>query len=300
MADTHAGLPRFDYIHASTLDEASNFLYQHPDDARPFLGGTDLFVRLRDGHLKLNYLVDLKTLPGMNIFKFNNKDGLTIGGAVTMNQVIASEEIQKYYPLLAESAASVASYQLRNRATLVGNICNASPAGDTIGAALLYLGSLSVYSKGKSRQIPLKEFFLGPGKTLLKPGEIVTEIHFPPSPVKHRAHYLKLGRNALSDLSIIGISILGYPDSSLPSGFRFRIALASVAPVPLITYQAEEILANNKITEKIIEEAAQAAANACQSIDDVRASAEYRNDMVHNLMHQALQSISNELSSIKV
>ena len=295
MPDSHPSLPRFDLIQPASLAEASQFLGEHSADARPFLGGTDLFVRLRDRHIQLNYLLDLKNLPGMHDLHFDPQAGLTIGGAVPMNQVIAFPQVHAHYPLLAEAAASVASYQLRNRATIVGNICNASPAGDTNGATLAYQSELRVYSTGGERTIPLADFFLAPGKTALKVGEIVTAIHIPIPPPGHRAHYLKLGRNTQSDLSIVGVAVMGHPDPATASGFSFRIVLASVAPVPLVALQAQILLSQQAITEKTIEEAARAASHACQPIDDVRASAEYRKSMVLNLTRQALLDVWQQL-----
>ena len=136
------GLPEFDYIQPASLEEASQFLAQHNGDARVMMGGTDTFVRMRDGFWQEKYIVDVKNLPGMHDIIFDPQTGLTIGAAVTMNQVTTSAKEQKYYPLLGQAAHTVASYQLRNRATLVGNICNASPAGDTIGACMLLDGVL--------------------------------------------------------------------------------------------------------------------------------------------------------------
>ena len=295
MPNSHPSLPRFELIQPSSLKEASQFLSMHPEDARPFLGGTDIFVRLRDGHLKLNTLVNLKAIPSMDALRFSPEEGLTIGSAVPMNHVIAFPDAQTHYLLLVEAARSVASYQLRNRATIVGNICNASPAGDTCGASLIYKGTLNVYSPGGEQQIPLEDFFLGPGKTLLKPGEIVTSIHFPLPPEGHQGKYLKLGRNVISDLSIVGIAVLGYADATAKSKFRFRIALASVAPVPLIAREAEEILASQPLSDAVITEAAQAAMNACHPIDDVRSSAAYRQAMVFRLTYRAITEIWQRL-----
>jgi len=298
----HPSLPEFDYIHPTTIAEASDFLARHPDDARPFLGGTDLLVRMRDGILHPRYLVDLKHLDGTQLLHFNpgeesvTEPGLTIGAAVNMNAVIASPEVQAHYPLLAEACRSVASYQLRTRATLAGNLCNASPAGDTIGACLVFQASLNVYGIHGLRQEPISSFFLGPGKTRLQPGDIVTSLHFPPPPPKSRGIYLKLGRNKLSDLAIVGVTVLGYPDASAVSGLRYRIALASVAPVPLLASQAEAHLAEHAHTPELLLQAAQLAADACSPIDDVRGSARYRRAMVRNLTRRALEAISSQLS----
>jgi CO/xanthine dehydrogenase FAD-binding subunit len=292
----HPTLPEFEYIRPETLVEASEFLSRHPDEARPFLGGTDVFVRMRDGGLKPKFLVDVKNLNGTNDLRFDPLSGLTLGAAVNMNQVIASAEVQAHYSLLAEACRSVASYQLRTRATIVGNICNASPAGDTIGACLALDGTLHIHGTNGLRQEPLSSFFLGPGKTTLKPGEIVTAIHFPLQPEKCSGTYLKLGRNQLSDLSIVGVTAFGHPDSGCESGYRFRLALASVAPIPLVPIDAEIYLANHSITAESLREAADLSANACSPIDDVRGSARYRKEMVRNLSAKALTEVWKNLN----
>lgn len=294
--NSHPTLPEFEYLRPQTLIEASEFLSRYPDEARPFLGGTDVFVRMRDGFLTPRFLVDVKNLNDMNDLRFDPQSGLTLGAAVNMNRVIASSEVQAHYPLLAEACRSVASYQLRTRATVVGNICNASPAGDTIGACMALGGILHIHGINGQRQESLGSFFLGPGKTTLKPGDIVTAIHFPVLPKGSAGTYIKLGRNQLSDLSIVGVTALGYPDSGCQSGYRFRLALASVAPVPLVPAEAETYLINHYITHESLREAANLSADACKPIDDVRGSARYRKEMVRNLSVRALSEVWKNLN----
>jgi CO/xanthine dehydrogenase FAD-binding subunit len=289
------GLPEFDYVRPASLAEASRFLSQHAAEARPFMGGTDTFVRMRDGFWKPRYIVDVKGLDGMQDIAFDPAGGLIIGAAVAMNRVIASPEVNEHYPVLAEAARTVASYQLRTRATVAGNICNASPAGDTIGACLVLGASLRVHGVDEVRLEPLSGFFLGPGQTRLKPGDIVTAVLFPIPPQGYAARYIKLGRNAVGDLAIVGVTALGYPDPGAPSGYRFRLALASVAPVPLRPVQAEVILAEKPIGGATIAEAAQAAMDACSPIDDTRGSARYRQLMVRNLTRKVVEEVMMEL-----
>lgn len=296
MIHAHPELPEFDYLRLNSLSEVSRFLAEHAGAARPFLGGTDVFVRMRDGFLHPKFLVDVKNLEGMNELRFDPQGGLTLGAAVNMNRVIASADVQTHYPLLAEACRSVASYPLRTRATIVGNICNASPAGDTIGACLVFDGVLHVHGVNGVRQEPLVGFFLGPGKTRLQPGDIVTAVHFPPPPKGAAGVYLKLGRNVSSDLSIVGVTVLGCPDASLPSGYRFRIALASVAPVPFVPTAVEAYLANHPFTPDSFREAANLAAAACTPIDDVRGSARYRRAMVRNLTRKGLATVWDMIS----
>jgi CO/xanthine dehydrogenase FAD-binding subunit len=295
MINSHPGLPEFDYIKPASLKEASQFLSQHAGEARPFMGGTDIIVRMRDGFYKEKYLVDVKGLDGTNKITFDPQKGLTIGAAVTMNMVAEHPEIKKHYSVLAEAAHSVASYQLRNRATVVGNICNASPAGDSIGACLALGGVLKVHGVDGLREEPLATFFKGPGKTVLKPGDVVTAVYLPLPPEKSAGKYVKLGRNVISDLSIVGVTVFGYIDAKTKSGFTFKLALASVAPVPFMPTAAEKILAEKPVSEAVIEEAAVAAMNAVTPIDDVRGSAQYRKLMVRNLVRQGVTAVYSQL-----
>jgi carbon-monoxide dehydrogenase medium subunit len=295
MLTAYPGLPEFDYIKPASLAEASHFLAQHAGEARPFTGGTDTFVRMRDGAWKVKYLVDVKNLDGMNEIGFDLDGGLTLGASVNMNRIIAAPEVNEHYPVLAEAARTVASYQLRTRATIAGNICNASPAGDTIGACLVLGGSARVHGVDGERVEPLSTFFLGPGRSALKPGDIVTAITFPIPPKGYAAKYIKLGRNAIGDLAIVAVTALGYPDDSAASGYRFRLALASVAPIPLMPKSVESILADQPITPTSIAEAADAAMEACAPIDDVRGSARYRRLMVRNLTRKAVTEVWERL-----
>jgi CO/xanthine dehydrogenase FAD-binding subunit len=291
MLNAHPGLPEFDYIKPNSLLEASQFLAMHAGEARPLMGGTDIFVRMRDGAWNDKYLVDIKGLDGLNDLSYDPSSGLTIGAAVNMNRVIACADVQDHYPMLAEAAEKVASYQLRTRATIVGNICNASPAGDTTGMCILLGGVLNVHGARGKRQAPLKTFFLGPGETILQAGDIVISIQFPLPPAGLVGKYLKLGRNKASDLAIVGVSVVGYPTNDIPSGVHMKLALASAAPVPLVVEQVETILAEKPITEQTLILAAQAAMDACDPIDDVRASARYRRMMVRNLSLKALKEV---------
>jgi CO/xanthine dehydrogenase FAD-binding subunit len=296
MINPHPGLPELEYVKPATLVEASKFLAEHEGAARPFSGGTDSFVRLRDGILKLDYLVDVKSLEGTNELSFDSKKGLTIGAAVTMNQVVAHPDVIKYYPNLAEAARSVASYQLRNRATIIGNICNASPAGDTIGTCMVLDGVLKVHGVDGIRYVPLNTFFLAPGRTVLKPGDVVVSINLPIPPKGFAGTYKKLGRNMIGDLSIVGVTVMGYPFKESPSGYRFRIALASVAPVPFEALKAEAVLTEKKISDGRITEAAKVAMDSVTPIDDVRGSARYRKYMVRNLTREALTEVWKKLN----
>ena len=295
MITAHPGLPEFDYIKFDSLEKSSEFLIEHKGESRMLMGGTDVFVRMRDGVWNEKFLVDVKDLVGRNKISFANNKGITISAATTMNQVASSELIKKHYPLLSEAANSVASYQLRNRATLVGNICNSSPAGDTIGACLVFDAKLNIFGPNGKRTEPIYGFFKGPGKNTLECGEIVTSIELPVPPNNAYGRYIKLGRNKTGDLAIVGVTVLGYPNNNNSSNFSFRIAIASVAATPVVPKEAEDILASNPISEEIISSAAAAAMNASSPIDDTRGSARYRKMMVRNLTAKGIEEVYKKL-----
>jgi len=295
------GLPSFEYVKASTLDQAHQLLQR--DDVRLMMGGTDLLVRMRDGLIRPQVVVDVKHLPGMREVVYDEGVELTVGAAATMNQVARHPDVRAHYPLLAEAAESVASYQLRNRATLGGNLCNGSPAADTAPAVCVLEGRVVLYGPGPStgsgqcgeREIPANEFFLGPGETAVGEGELVTAIRFPLPPAGAVGQYLKLGRNKVGDLAIAGVAVLGFPDETAAFGYRFRIGLASVAPVPMRATEAERVLAENPPEEKTFGQAAENAKEAARPIDDVRASAAYRRAMVRALTLRGLRNVWEQL-----
>ena len=285
----------FAYQAPTSTSEALALLGANGKRARPLAGGTDLLVQLRSGLREADLLVDLKRIPELNLITFDRDDGLTVGAAVTMNEVARHPDVQARYPLLAEAAESVASYQLRNRATLGGNLCNGSPAADTTPATLVLGGRIVLYSSSGEREVEAGEFFLGPGETAMRPGELMTAIRFPIPPAGSAGRYLKLGRNRAGDLSIVGVAVFGFPDGAAPSGFHFRIALASVAPVVLRALEAEEALAANPPGEETFALAAEKAMEAASPITDVRASAAYRKAMVRALTLRGLRAVWGEM-----
>jgi CO/xanthine dehydrogenase FAD-binding subunit len=295
-----AGLPRFDYVRAQTRDQVLRLLQEQGDDVRLMMGGTDLLVRMRDGALHPKIVVDVKHLTGMREIRFDARTGLTVGAAVHMNALERHADVRTYYPLLAQAAGSVASYQVRNRATLGGNLCNASPAADTAPAVLALDGRIALYGPAGEREIPADQFFLGPGKSARRADEFMTAVRIPAPAAKAAGRYLKLGRNRAGDLAVVGVAVLGFASAGAASGYCFRIALASVAPVPLRALEAEAILAEQAPGEAAFRLAAERAMRAAAPIDDVRASAAYRRAMVRNLTLRGLQEVWAELRETRV
>jgi carbon-monoxide dehydrogenase medium subunit len=258
------------------------------------MGGTDLFPGLRDGVYRPKVVVDVKGLPGMSEIRFDQQAGLTVGAAVTMNALAGHPDVQTHYPLLAEAAETVASYQIRNRATLGGNLCNASPCADTSPAALVLEADLELYGPGGRRTVPAGRFFVGPGQTVLRPGELMTAIRFPLLPANAVGRYLKLGRCRSGDLALVGVAILGFPDGT-PSGYKARIGLGSVAPTPLRAGEAEEILAAMPPGADVFILAAERAMELASPISDVRGGASYQKAMVRTLTLRGLRGVWTQM-----
>jgi carbon-monoxide dehydrogenase medium subunit len=290
------GLPGFDYLRAGTYDEVVALLQRHGPQARLMMGGTDLFVQMRHRAAHPQVVVDVKHLPGMRDIAYDHTVGLTVGAAATMNQVAGQPQVQTHYPLLAEAAGSVASYGIRNRATIGGNLCNASPCADTTAAILALEGRVVLQGPGGPRDLPAEEFFVGPGKTALQPAEFLTAIRLPTPPPDSVGTYIKLGRSKAGDLALVAVAILGFPDPSAASGYRFRIALASVGPTVFRAVEAEGLLATEAPAKVSFALAAQKAMEAAHPISDVRGTAAYQRAMVRNLTLRGLQQIWTELA----
>ncbi len=284
----------FDYIKPETIEDASALLLKHNGRARPFAGMTDLLIRIERGFFHPQVVVDIKDLPGMRDLLVVRNGDLRIGAAITMNQVALSPLVQSGWPLLAEGCASVASYQLRNRATVGGNLCNASPAADSAPALICYGASAHIFGPDGHRKLPLEQLVLGPGKTALQRGELLTAVTVPF--IRGSAgHFLKLGRTAMGDISVMNVAVLGWPDSDAPSGTSWRISLGSVAPTVIRAPEAERLLSQDT-SPAGLEAACQAAAAAARPIDDIRATAAYRTDMVRVLTRRGVERVLEEIS----
>ena len=217
MNNSHPALPEFEYLIPASLNEASQFLASHATEARPFMGGTDCLVRMRDGLLPMKTMVDVKPLEGMKDIKFDAAKGLTIGAAVPMNTVARHPDVRKHYPLLAQAAETVASYQLRSRATICGNICNASPAGDTIGACLTMGGVLNRTRRGGFPAGAAFQILPWSGKNRPDSRRYRHRHHITdPSRINQPGNTANWAATHSSDLSIVGVTVFGYRGCNPP------------------------------------------------------------------------------------
>ncbi|MDR3573531.1 MAG: xanthine dehydrogenase family protein subunit M [Anaerolineaceae bacterium] len=277
---------RFEYCAPTNLPEAISLLEQYGSTARLIAGGTDLLTALKERTDRPDYLINLAGLADLCFIEYDPADGLRIGAAATVRQVEKSAVVRLHYPVISSAAATLASVQIRNLATVAGNICRASPSAD-LPPALLALGA-SVRLAGPSgqRDVPLVNFFTGPGKTVLRPDEILTEIRLPPVPCGSGAVYLKHCPRRAMDLAAIGIAAAVTLQAGRCSAVG--IAMGAVAPTPRRAPKAEAILLGQQLSPDLIEQAAEAAAAEASPISDLRASAAYRRQMVSVLVRRAL------------
>jgi len=287
MTTFYRRLPKFDYLAPATLDEAFSLLSEYKGRVKVIAGGTDLVPKLKRREMGApEYVIDLKGLPGLDEIK-QAAGGLTIGALVTIGAVESSAIIGEKFAILAQAAQSMASPQIRNRGTIAGNICNAVPSADS-APPLLTLGARLKIASGKGeRTANIEDFFTGPNQTALGDDEILQEIQIPDMPPKSKGIYLKLTPRRAMDLAIVGVAVLVTPEDGVCKDIR--IALGAVAPTPIRAKKAEALLKGQKLDGALIEKAARTAAGQSKPIDDHRASAEYRRDMVEVLVRRAIK-----------
>jgi carbon-monoxide dehydrogenase medium subunit len=273
-----------DFLSPSTVEDAVAVRAHSPASAF-LLGGTDLLPQMRAGRKSPGTLIDLKRIPELHEIRENPDGGLSIGAAVPLADVETHPLVLARFPLLAECAKTVGAWPLRQRATLAGNICNASPAADTAVALLAIDAVVNVASTTGRLAMAVSGLFLGPGQTALMPGDLVTEIVLPGAAAGFRGSYQRLSRRKGMDLATVGV-LVGKRDGEPAS---WRVALAAVAPTPLRVPAAEELLAARGASAA--REAAELAVAACRPITDLRGSAEYRREMVGVLVRRGVESL---------
>lgn len=286
-------LPQFEYLAPTTLEEASKLLLEHGDRAKAMAGATDLVPPMRDKAFTVDYLVDLKKIPGLSYLEYDEEEGLKIGALTTLREIENSPIVKEKNPALAYSAKVVASTQIRAKGTLVGNICNASPSCDNGPNTLCQNAKILVYGPNGERTIMAEDFFVGVKKTSLQPGEIVTGVVFPPLAENESAAYIKHAVRKAMDLAIIGVAVKIKVEDGICKDAR--IALGAVATTPIRAPKAEEALIGTALTEEDIVNASVEAMNACNPISDIRASKEYRKDMIRVFTKRAIKQAMERL-----
>lgn len=274
----------FEYHRAASLDEAIERLAADPEGTRLLAGGTDLIVFMTDGKLAPRTLLDPKPIAELRGIAVNG--GVSIGGGTTMRAIEQDATILRDYRGLATGAGEVGSVQIRNRATLGGNLGTSSPAADTPPALLAHGAMVEIAGPAGRRSIALGEFFTGPGRNILAPGELVVAVHLPPVGRRSGSVYVKLAARRAMDIAFVGVA--GYvslaDDGTVES---IGLGLGAVAPTPVAVDLS--MLVGGRLDDEALAAAAEAATAACSPISDQRASAEYRRAMVGVLTKRTLR-----------
>jgi carbon-monoxide dehydrogenase medium subunit len=269
-------LQQFSYTAPHGQDELFALLHEHASEAKILAGGTDLLVNIRNSVIKPQILIDIKRVPEFMGISFDAQRGLEIGASATINEVLQHPMVRDHFPLLQVCAHDLASYQIRNRATVVGNIVNASPCSDMAPALLCLDALVQIASTDGLREVPIGQFFLGVKKTILKPDEVLTRILILPCSMDIRGAYYKLKRINGHDLGIIGVAVAR-------SAEYLRIAVSSAAPTPVATGRLPI-----DISEK---EAIAEVARIVSPISDVRCTKEYRSFMIGVYIRRLLTEV---------
>lgn len=276
----------YDYYRPHTLDEALEFKKIIPDSLY-ISGGTDVMVRIKKRELRPSALISLRSLADLCGVK---KGGFTqIGAMTTISDILKNKELRKNYPILVEAAGSLGCVQIRNAATIGGNLCNASPAADMAPALLVLEARVRLQKREKSRDVSLEDFFLGPGKTCLDAEEILTDILLDPPEPETKTIFLKKGRVKM-DLALASAAALLRTDGD--NILKVRLAAGSVAPVPVRLRPVEALLGGARISPKLLQEARQAASECVSPISDIRATGTYRRHLTGVLVKQALERLT--------
>jgi carbon-monoxide dehydrogenase medium subunit len=287
------------YHTVTTLDEAKTLLARDPEHSRIVAGATDLILELERGVRQgITTLIDLTRVPGLAGISLDGHGWIRLGPLVTHNQVAASSLVRERALPLAQACWEVGAPQIRNRATVAGNLITASPANDTITPLIALDAVVTLASVRGSRTVPLREFYTGVRRTLMAPDEVLTEIAFPALGPHEQGRFIKLALRRAQAISVVNVAVTvewqgvnGAAPAALPVG-RARLALGAVAPTIIRVPEAEAALAGQPLSDAAIARAADLAAEAARPIDDIRGPADYRREMVRVITRRALRSLA--------
>ena len=276
------------YESPKTIAEAIKLLAAHGEKARPLSGGTDLIIQLRAGTRRPEFVVDVKQIPELHRISFSLQDGLHLGAAVSCIEIHENADMRKYYPGLTEAAHLIGSLQIQSRASVGGNLCNGSPAGDATPALIALGAKARIVGPGGERTVPVETFITAPGRTVLQPGDLLVEFLID-TPAKHSSDaYLRfIPRNEM-DIAVVGVGAALTLDLGDDRAVDARIALGAVGPTPIFAAEASKSLIGKKLDAAAIENAGRLAISVATPIDDMRGTAEFRRHIVGVLTRRVL------------
>lgn len=279
----------FEYAIPQTVDEAVSLLASKGDQARVLAGGTDLIVQLREGRRRLDVVVDVKKIAETNELSYDPTTGLRLGAAVPCHRIYGNAAIAQAYPGLMDAFTLVGGIQIQGRASVGGNLCNSSPAADTIPTLIVHHATCVIAGPNGRREVPVEQFCTAPGRNVLERGEFLVALRIPAPPRNFGAHYQRfIPRNEM-DIAVVGVGsavVLGNDRNTVTAA---RIALGAVAPTPLLAEAAAAALVGKPISEATINAAAEAARAIARPISDMRGTVEQRRHLVGVLTRRTLQ-----------
>lgn len=284
-----------DYLKAESLAQALKHLSEN-EQAAVIAGGTDLLLKKIPDQASEKVLIDISGLKELSTISLTTA-GLSIGAAATLSAIETSALTTGPLGVIREAASLIGSPQIRNQATIGGNLCNASPSADMSAPLLAANASVEIASAASRREVSLAEFFVGPSKTILEKGELLTAVHIPNPPQKSGAVYKKHSYREAMDLALVGVCVFLWQDNGK---LENRLAISAVAPTPIRVYAVEKLITGEaELTEELIEKTASLAVKAASPISDVRASKEYRQAMVCELVKRALLESYEKLMALQ-
>jgi carbon-monoxide dehydrogenase medium subunit len=274
-------MKKFTYLVPNTLDEAISLHTAHGERSRYVAGGTDVLIKLKEGKMAPGYLISLKHVSGQDGLHFNKETGeLYIGAFTTHRTIETSELIRMQYPIIYDAVKNIGSVQIRNVATIGGNLVNAVPSADGAIPLIALDARVNIYGPKGERSMDLLRFFLGPGQCDLEKGEILTEIVVPPLRSRSAGAYIKFGRREAMELPLLGVGVQLSLDEELKHCEKVRISLGVAAPTPMRAIAAEQFLTDKPVDEETLDEAGKIAAEESRVRDSIRGVAWHRREMV--------------------
>ena len=281
-------LPKFEYHAPASLSEALDYLSRYSGKAKVLAGGTDLLVSMKKREVLPEHLINLKGIQELKHIRYDKKRGLEIGGLVTLREIERSTIVKEKYGALWDAANVMAAPQIRSLATIGGNLCSAVPSADTAPPLVALGATVTLAGKNGERTLLVEDFFAGPEASVLNPVEILSRVFIPSPNENSGGAYLKLMRRNAMDLALVGVAACLKLDGGKRVCQEARIALGAVAPTPMRALRAEEVLLNKEPDEQLAMEAGKIAAQEARPISDVRASKEYRTEMLRVLTKRAV------------
>ena len=279
----------FTYQAPTSIKDAIALIANQGDRARPLAGGTDLLVQMRHGLLAPETIVDLKRIPELAELAYHPSTGLTIGATVSCARLCEHPSVQALYPALLDAASTIGGPAIRERATIGGNLCNAAPSGDTIPVLVVLSATCAIAGPGGTRTVPAEDFCTAPRQTVLAPGELLVSLHLPVPPPNSGARYLRFIPRGEMDIAVAGAGAWLQLDDDHTRIIQARIALAAVAPTPLLAADAGNSLAGRPPTEDTFAQAAVLAQEAARPITDARGTAAQRRHLIGVLVKRTLR-----------